>query len=402
MIKHFIKTIFIIVLSAMLLASCGNEEPTNPTNKVYSSVDYTKEQLDSSKYDVEKYTTPFWEGNIVYNECVFPIYSKNGVLKPINLTYNASEIVSVKNYALDIEYEEGKDYYLENGNLVIIPNGDIELVGYSYIHREGIPEIEYNDLLINKDHTGTEYFTPTSLIANKALVVTYVHNDSWPLEIPQSDKKDLKRTLKRLKKKKDTTIVVTGDSISVGYSSSKIENIPPYADSYVDMVDKILTDKYDNPNIKIVNSSIGGSTASFSYEDLDKTVIQYKPSLVIINYGMNEGLSDISVEEYKNNINDRIDYIKNKIPNCEILLVTPLVANPNIYDIDLFKLYAESLYAIKKEWKGVAVCDPQYILTGLMEQVNKDYLCFSYDNLAHPNDYGMRIIAQCVLEVLTE
>lgn len=386
------KFFVLITFIAVLLTACS-------ANKNITSKDFTEEQLDSSKYDVEKYTTPFWKGNIVYNECVFPIYSSNATIEPFSLMYDASEIISVKSFSLDKEYVEGKDYILDNGNLVILPTGDIEVNGYSFIHREGIPDKMPEDLIVNLNKDGTEYFTNMNTLLKKSIVVTYIHNDK--IELPIVIGKDkIKNTLKRLKQEKETTIVVTGDSISVGYGSSKDAEFPPYADGYVKMVEKALNIKYKNAKINMINSAVGGSTAEFTEKELEDKVVKYNPSLVIMAFGANDGMYEDKSENYAENINKRIKYISEKLPDCEILLVTSIIPNSKIFDSKNYINNVEKLYSIAEDKSNVAICDPQLVQRYLMNERNKDFLCFMSDNLVHPNDYGMRIIAQCVLEAL--
>lgn len=401
-INKKISLFFSVLIIFSTFTACDenkNEQPEIDLNKFYTKNDFTEEQLDCSEYDVEKYTVPFWEGNIVYNECVFPIYSPNATIEPFSLMYNATEIVSVKSFDLKKTYVEGKDYILQDGKLVVIPQGDINVSGYTFIHREGIPEEMPDYLFVNSKRDGTEFFSNDTDILRRSIVVTYIHNDSWNYNI-ESNSKALKNTIKRLKKKKATTIVVTGDSISLGRGSSKDSEIAPYADGYVDMVGKALKSKYNNDKINIINSSVGGSTSAFTEEQLYEDVIAHKPSLVIIAYGMNDGMFDDKYPDYADNINKRIAYIRKKLPKCEILLVTSFIPNRNIFSEERYKESAESLYKIADNWKNVSVCDPQAIQSYLMNEKDKDFLCFMMDNMAHPNDYGLRIIAQSVLDVL--
>ena len=41
--------------------------------------DLTAENEDCPSFDLDKYVAPFWEGNTVYNECVFPITGADGI-----------------------------------------------------------------------------------------------------------------------------------------------------------------------------------------------------------------------------------------------------------------------------------------------------------------------------------
>ena len=55
--------------------------------------DLTAENEDCPSFDLDKYVAPFWEGNTVYNECVFPITGADGTLSPFELMYPAERIV---------------------------------------------------------------------------------------------------------------------------------------------------------------------------------------------------------------------------------------------------------------------------------------------------------------------
>jgi len=300
---------------------------------------------------------------------------------------------------LEHSYVEGVDYILADGRLVVLPNGNIRVKMQEDIHQESNPNnypITY--MYPHRDGEGYEYWNDQD-IHNRMLVVTYIHNDEWDLSVPQTMKNKLSATMEKLNKGEKVSIVVTGDSVSVGYNSSKIMATKPYADGYALMAVKALREKYHN-NIKFANTAVGGSNASFTAEQLDEDVICYTPDLVIIAFGAND-VQMCTVEEYKSNINGRIDYINQKLPDCEILLITPMIANPFVFDPEINKDFAAALYEIESQRDGVGICDPQKMQIELMENKNKEFLCFMGDNLIHPSDYGMRIIAQSVLAALS-
>ena len=372
--------------------------------KPVTSKDFTLEQLDSSVYDLDKYTTPFWKGNIVYNECVYPIISPENEVQSFQLMYKASEIVSVKNYTLDKEYTEGVDYILEDGRLVILPTGNIELIKQEYIYRnerdESLVESEIYPFYPRKDSDGYIYWTEEEEFVLQTLAVTYIHNDKWNYDIPKSQLKKLKKIKNKLNNGENITVVIDGNSISMGANSSSKLKIEPFADDYVNMTHNYLKNKYGNENIEIINSAVGGSTAKFSEEKCDELIVQHNPDLVIMAFGMNEASSGRSAEIFKNNLINRITYTKEQLPDCEFLLVTSVYGNPVLFSQKLYEEHANAIYEIASEYDYVGVCDPQSIMGSLLEK--KDYMCFMADNMVHPNDYGMRIIAQCVIAALTE
>ena len=379
------------------------------SNAVVTSDDYTAEELDCPTYDVRKYTDAFWEGNIVYNEVVHPIKDSSNKLVPFELMYDASEIVSVKDYKLQVTYTEGKDYKLEDGNLVILPGGRIHVMDYKDIHVTSVPsdygEDEFVPYYPHADTPNTwEYWTGGSDICKYSLAVTYIHNDTWDAPVPESQESNLPGTFEKLKNKEALTIVVAGDSVSTGAMGSGFLGIPPYAEAYPEMTASALRKKYNNDKIKLVNSAIGGTMSYFEEAKMNNTIIAYSPDLVILNFGMNDsscGRVGISGKEFHDNLALQIEYIQDKLPDCEVLLVSSLYGNRYTFPAERYEEHAGVLYDLAEEYDGVGVADPQKIEKYLIEEVGKDYLCFTADNMVHPGDLGMRLTAQTILEALS-
>ncbi len=364
---------------------------------------------DLADYDLKKYTTPFWQGSIVYNEVVYPICDKDGNMGELDLMYEATEIVAVRSYSLTTLYEYGKDYTLVDGKLNISEGGAIEIVPYEYIHAPSAPDGYSSDAFApyypRAAGDGYEYWVGSSEICAKALSVTYVHSGKWNGPVPESQESALPKTLEKLKNKKDLVIVATGDSVTTGAMGSGFIGISPFADAYPEMTVKALRQKFGYDNIKLINSAIGGTTSTYDETKLENTVIKYSPDLVIMNFGMNDssfGRVGISGEEFHDNHVKQINYIKSKLPNCEILLVSSLYGNRYTFPAEKYEEHAGILHTIAEEFsgKGVGVCDPQSIEKYLIETVGKDFLCFMADNMVHPGDFGMRLTAQSILAAL--
>lgn len=379
------------------------------SNAVVTSNDYTAEELDCSTYDVRKYTDAFWEGNIVYNEIVHPIRDSSNKLVPFELMYDASEIVSVKDYKLQVTYTEGKDYKLENGNLVILPGGNIEVMNYNKMHPTSVPagygQHEFSPYYPHADNPGHwEYWTGGGDVCEVSLAVTYIHNDTWDAPIPESQESKLPKTFEKLKNKDELTIVVAGDSVSTGAMGSGFLGMSPYADAYPEMTEKALRQKYNNDKIDLINSAIGGTMSYFEEAKMNNTIIAYSPDLVILNFGMNDSSCDrvgISGELFHDNLALQIEYIKEKLPDCEVLLVSSLYGNRYTFPAEKYEEHAGLLYVLADEYEGVGVADPQKIEKYLIEETGKDYICFMADNMVHPGDLGMRLMAQTILEALS-
>lgn len=302
------------------------------TGKTVTSSDFSAEELRCDDYDIDKYTTPFWNGNVVYNEVVFPLSDPGGSAVPLSLMYEPTEIISVKNYTLTETYTYGKDYTLENGKLVINPRGSINRIHYSKIHPATNPlNKPIDEYYPRHDGNGYEYWNESSEISMMNLVVTYIHNDTWDAPTPPSIADDLPKTMSRLIHKEDLNIVVIGDSVSAGAKSSLQCGIAPFADAYPEMTAKALAKKFGNDNINLINKAIGGSTSDWSYERLNNTVIDHNPDLVIMAFGMNDSSVDTvgySDAYFRSNIRGQINYIQDLLPECEILLLASVYGNP--------------------------------------------------------------------------
>ena len=77
-------------------------------------------------YENEKYTSPFWKGNIVYNEAIFPEADKNGNLT-YTLMYEPDEITAVYNATFSALYKEGVDFTVSGNKITFLKCIGIEL-----------------------------------------------------------------------------------------------------------------------------------------------------------------------------------------------------------------------------------------------------------------------------------
>jgi lysophospholipase L1-like esterase len=76
-------------------------------------------------------------------------------------------------------------------------------------------------------------------------------------------------------------IVCFGDSVTFGWNV-------PYGFSYPYILEKNLASKY--PGVIVINCGVGGNTIADASSRLKKDVLSYKPHLVIINFGLNDGM----------------------------------------------------------------------------------------------------------------
>lgn len=382
--------------AVMLFASSSLLAPVVSAAKV-TSEDYDADYLACDAYDVRKYITPFWRTNVIWNENFFPLLGSDGKRKPISLLYKADEILSIHDYTLEKEYVIGRDCEIdEDGNFVFVSGSRIKRISYFYIHSKSMPSGATEATHYPRwDGNGYEYWNESSELSLSTMSISYIHNDTNQPDRPASIQKDIPNSFDKMVNGEEFRIVLLGDSVSTGAKASGNTGVGPYADAYPEMTKKALSMKYSNANIKLINSAHGGATSDWEAEQLEKDVVPYSPDLVILSYGMNDGSADrvgYTDERFRNNMVGQIEFIKEKCPDAEILLVSSLIGNPYCFKEERYAAHAKILGEIADKYDGVAFCDPQAIERFYLER--KQFVDIMADNLVHPNDTGMRIIAQ--------
>jgi len=140
----------------------------------------------------------------------------------------------------------------------------------------------------------------------------------------------------------------------------------------------------------MINSGISGDTSRDGLARLDWSVLSYEPDLVTINFGINDSVFDIDVDEFKANLTNMIRRIRAG-PDSEILLLSsqPLETPP--YD-RIVQDYYRAVEDVAREM-DVGFVD---VYGAWMERVRAGTPQSSLiiPGLDHPNEAGYRIIAE--------
>lgn len=385
-----IPVILLCGLMALSTAACN----TNKEDK----------NLDTPAYNLERYMTPIWEGNVVYNESVCLLLNEDGEFDPMNLLYDATEIISVRSGRLDKQYIAGTDYTLENGKLQLNKNS-------------GYMKIAYNDYYIKYEPSGEKlphvskdgvwlYYTEGSWFHDRQIAVTYKHKSTFdPAYIPQSKGDKLSKVHAKFAAKQPVNIVLYGASNDTGCNSSAFVNVAPYAPIYPEMLQAQLRKTYGYDQITIDNSlSVGGMASDYGVAQLDNLVAK-NPDLVIVCFGINDAYYR-SVDEYTTNMRTIVERIQTDCPNSDIILAHGPYTNPEVGRAKGFEYmptlnqmldrYGEVLYGLEED--GVVVADlckiDGYILT------RKRFADMTANNINHNNDFKARVVAQTIFKTM--
>lgn len=173
--------------------------------------------------------------------------------------------------------------------------------------------------------------------------------------------------------------------------------------------------------VKVINAGIGGNTTQNAVARFEKDVLQKKPDLVVIQFGINDSAVDVwkdppatksrvSKEKYEANLRSLIKQLKEK--QIDVILMTPnslrwiprikkLYGKPpyNPEDPDGFNLflksYAETVRQIAKE-NNLPLVDVYAAFETYAKQPGQSAQDMLLDGI-HPNTKGQRKVANLLM-----
>ena len=115
---------------------------------------------------------------------------------------------------------------------------------------------------------------------------------------------------KNLEVNHDPIILVFGDSISSAHGMSDEQG-------WVSLLNQKLRE--NNKDYRLINTSVSGETTTGGLARLPRILQTYKPSIVILELGGNDGLRGYPVSQIRENLQKMIELCRRK--NIEVLLV---------------------------------------------------------------------------------
>jgi lysophospholipase L1-like esterase len=350
-----------------------------------------------------------WEGDTVFEEPVCFSSLDDGSFIGGDLLFTPTEIIKVCSSDAQSIYEENKDFYLRQNKIQRTDYSSLPFLPRSLYC---LPYIGENDTAWIRMKGGKHYIKVLPEVTDYQVLVTYRHKGKWNGSVPDNQTAFLPRSLKKLTSKESFKLVFYGDSITAGWEASgydesvidminledlHIENHkPPYMPAWAALVTDALKSHYEHNSITKINRGAGGSTASWGSKNAATLVNHHQPDMVILAFGMNN-MQD-QPEKYKQDILNIITTIRSDNPDCEFLLVSPMIPNPEIAGFMNNKLihHQEMLYQLQRSLTGIAVAPVHTIFLDLL-RMNKHYLDLTGNCINHPNDFSIRIYAQTIL-----
>ncbi len=341
---------------------------------------------------------PAWNSSLVYRESSVLMQEDVAESATARLAFPAAEIIAVQSADGRHRFQIGKDFSLleDKQTLVFRLPTVIEPIRTSQLFP---PKDSPNSYRHRKDHPEQNLlYAPGRWFHDRDLEITYQRASVDASPSSTGDSKDiLKKTKALLRAGKGLKIAVSGDSISTGLDASGTTQTFPNQPGYPDLVAAQLQDSY-RCDISLVNRSVAGWSVTNGVADL-ATLLASKPDLLIVAYGMN----DVGRKDpvwYGQQTKLILDQAKASCPEIEIILVATMVGNSEWIHTprEMFSLYRDQL----RELSGpdVALADLTEVWTKLL--VHKHDLDLTGNGLNHPNDFGHRLYAQAILQLLGE
>jgi acyl-CoA thioesterase-1 len=201
---------------------------------------------------------------------------------------------------------------------------------------------------------------------------------TWPIQAPQIEL--LQATCKRLKSGNSLKILAFGDSITAGGDATKPELIfwRRWADS--------LQRKYPRVQISARNGATGGDTTVQGLQRLQQKVLDEKPDLVLIGFGMNDhNIGSVPIQQFEQNLKEMITRIRTQT-GAEIVLFSTFPPNRKWkFGSHHMQDYAAATSRVASDTKcAYADVFNNWQSLGARKK-SEDWLA---NDINHPNDFG--------------
>lgn len=197
----------------------------------------------------------------------------------------------------------------------------------------------------------------------------------------EDQRRFVSRTRSDLEAGADVTIVAYGDSITAGFAVRR---------GFPSFWKEMLDEKYPEAGLEMINSGISGDTTMDGLSRLDWAALSYEPDLVTINFGINDCVLGLGLEEFEMNLVEMVRRIRAG-PGSEVLLLSSQTLETSPYD-RLVLDYYQAIERVAREM-DVGFVDVHGAWMRRVEQ-GTPLSSLILPGLDHPNEAGYRIIAE--------
>jgi lysophospholipase L1-like esterase len=341
--------------------------------------------------------TPFWRSNLVTGESLFFIRESPETPPKARLLFPPVdcklELTSASRETL-YSFAAG-DYSCEAATgILTLPEGS----RIPFMDRpELYPRVGQEHCMVHKrgDEQVGLFFAEEHLFHDLQVQASYEHGSRWDGFLPRSQLDQLPLTALKLHSPEPMKICVIGDSISAGCNASALTGAPPGMPPYPDLLAGALRRQRPGP-VLLENFAVSGTGMKYGL-DVVEAVMKDVPDLVVIAYGMND-VGFNPVEDFASQAAKILEIIQARHRDTEVILVSSMLGNPEwVYTpTENFFIFRDALAALCGP--GVVLADLSSLWADLLKV--KSYHDLTGNGVNHPNDFGHRLYAQFLLDLL--
>jgi acyl-CoA thioesterase-1 len=345
----------------------------------------------------DRWFQPVWKGTVVYGDALFFIRYSREEQPRASLLFPARKIIRIEQAGTGILFEEGRDYTIgPDKRTLFLPEGSrIPFKNHEELFPMPNSPNSYPAAVDGVHHV---MWAEGHFFHDLQVEATYEHSkDVWgkSLEPSEGGKGNLPLTMEKLKTGKPVKICLLGDSISCGANATGMTNTQPFMPFYGELLASWMRKNFKS-EVTFKNFSVGGQASAWGIGEMEK-ILREKPDLLIIAFGMNDASFRVPAKEYANNIKKQMEKIGQAAPDCEIILVATMTANPKwtCYSMEHYEGYRDVLLEMRE--KGVAVADVTSLWKKVLER--KTFYDLTGNGVNHPNDFGHRLYAHVLIDL---
>lgn len=344
--------------------------------------------------EIRRELCPIWMGREVLDQTAVCV----GEEDEIPLLYIPQGKVRVTDYAGERVFEEGKDYAVCGRKVKRLAGG-----GMPFYTREEFYRTQPDRINVPVDgrklpgFDGPRYFKFGDLDL-RTVRLSYSCEKKTDVFSQGGIGACCPKFRKLLRERKPCRILFYGDSITEGANASAETQILPFREMWPYLVTVFLREFYGDVHLDYVNTAVGGKESVWGLENFDERVLAYAPDLLVLAFGMNDG--NKPAEEFGRLTEQMVKRFAAALPQSELMLVATSVPNP---ESAWYGTQASFLPALQRIGEKYAL--PVADMTTVTEKLYGAGGCiryrdFSANNVNHPNDFGVRLYAQVVLNRL--
>ena len=338
---------------------------------------------------------PFWRSKRVFGESLFFIREASGAPPKSRLLFPPAGPVVLTSASREVRFTSPEDYVVAaDTGIVSLPAGS----RIPFMDRAALyPAVGSENCMAHRrgeEQVGL-YFAEGHLFHDRQVEATYEHHSSWRGFRPTAQLDLLPRTDTKLKIPVLLKISIIGDSISAGCNASALAHVPPEMPAYPELwVETIRRSR--TAEVMLKNFAVSGTGMKYGRAVIG-AVMDEAPDLVVIAYGMNDA-GFIPVEEYMSHTSHILDVIKERDCGTEVLFIASMLGNPEwaYAPTEKFLAFRDALAALRGP--GIALADMTSLWGDLLKV--KSFHDLTGNGVNHPNDFGHRIHAQVLLDIL--